>query len=131
MKISQELYRQIKGAHHSMLDDNGREIPDPTPMEMTAGMTRPVSLQEQIQRLVKTELSRQAVAQNYESFAEANDFEIQDVFDVEEPITKYQQMEEEFLEVPESSVEGEAKPAAGINEADSVDPPASDPVEED
>lgn len=101
MKISKELYEQIKGAHASMLDERGHEIPDPTPMALKVGMTRPATLQEQIQRLIKTTLSQQAEAQNMESFIEANDFDVTDDFETNEPMTKYNMMEEEFLEIPE------------------------------
>lgn len=59
-------------------DSKGRELPDPTPVEMPAGFHRPESLAETIQRMVRTEISQRAVAQQLESFEEAFDFEVGD-----------------------------------------------------
>lgn len=59
-------------------DIRGREIPDDTPVEMPIGYKRPPSLVEVIQRLIKTEVSRQAVEDGEESFEEADDFDCGD-----------------------------------------------------
>lgn len=70
-----------------MLDERGREVPDPTPVEWPAGMRRPESLTEQIQRLVRVAVSQQAAAAGFETFEEADDF---DVDDEEDPLSQYE-----------------------------------------
>lgn len=60
----------------SRLDERGREIPDPRRPVVPAGWRPPEPLAELVQRLVRSELSRQAVAEGQESFEEADDFEV-------------------------------------------------------
>lgn len=69
------------------LDKEGREIPDPNPVEVPAGMKRPETLAEQVQRLVRTSISAHAALHGQESFEEADDFDIEDDFD---PSTPYE-----------------------------------------
>lgn len=59
-------------------DKMGREIPDPTPLEIPAGMTRPESLIETMRRLIRVEVSQRAEAAGLESFDEAFDFDMDD-----------------------------------------------------
>lgn len=59
-------------------DKDGRELPDPRPMEIPAGFKRPETLQEQIRRLIRTDVSAFAEDQGAESFWEANDFDTED-----------------------------------------------------
>lgn len=59
-------------------DDQGRELPDPTPKAMPVGFKRPESLDEQIRRLIRTHMSDTAEEQGYESFEEADDFDVED-----------------------------------------------------
>lgn len=63
------------------LDHYGREIPDPTPLEIPAGFRRPETLQEQVRRLVRTSLSQHAADAGGETFEESEDFDIDDEFD--------------------------------------------------
>lgn len=56
----------------------GEEIPDQTPMEIPAGISRPPTMEEMIKRFVKRELSNRASSAGFESFEEANDFEVDD-----------------------------------------------------
>lgn len=70
------------------LDENGWEIPDPNPVAIPAGFKRPETLAEQVQRLVRTSISRQAEAEGYETWEEANDFDVDDDFD---PTTPYEE----------------------------------------
>lgn len=74
-------------ARRRSLDEKGNEICDPTPAAVSVGFKRPPTLQEQIQRLVRTELSDQAAAQGNETFEEADDFEVGDDYD---PKSKYE-----------------------------------------
>lgn len=68
------------------LDSLGREIVDPNPIAVPTGFQRPETLEEQIQRLVRTRLS-EAYDDETETFEEADDF---DVGDDVEPFTPYE-----------------------------------------
>lgn len=64
-----------KGRH----DLFGREFPDPTPMSPPVGYVKQDSLAEQIRRVVRSEkLAMEAEAAGYESFEEADDFDVED-----------------------------------------------------
>lgn len=70
----------------SELDDQGREILDPTPMAPPIGYTRQVPLHLQIREMVRSEALRQAAeAEGMETFEEADDFEVDDDFDPRTP----------------------------------------------
>lgn len=57
-------------------NERGEELPDPTPVEVPAGFKKPESLTEQIRRLIRTEFSKEAVAEGKESWEDANDFDV-------------------------------------------------------
>lgn len=59
-------------------DEKGREIPDPRPMAIPAGWDRPETLQDQIKRLIRVQLSQQAADTGQETFEEADDFDVPD-----------------------------------------------------
>jgi len=61
-----------------MLNEKGHEVLDSTPIARTVGFERPPSMQELIQRYVRTELSRQAAQAGAETFEEADDFDVDD-----------------------------------------------------
>lgn len=69
------------------LDGFGREVPDPTPLELPLGFKRPETLAEQVQRLVRHSVSEYAALHGEETFEEADDLEIDDEFD---PGTPYE-----------------------------------------
>lgn len=58
------------------------EYPDPTPVEWPPHLKRPETLAEQIQRLVRTEVSRAAQEAGFESFEESDDFDVDDDTDL-------------------------------------------------
>lgn len=62
----------------SVLNERGHEVPDATPVAMPVGFRKPESLQDQIQRLVRNELSARAASQGMETFEEADDFDVGD-----------------------------------------------------
>lgn len=68
-------------------DEFGRELPDPTPVEMPLNFKRPVPMAELIRRTIRTELSRRAEQAGFESFDESDDFDVDD--DVE-PVSPYE-----------------------------------------
>ena len=62
------------------------ETCDPKPMALPVNMKRPPSLQEQIQRLVRSEQLRQmANASDVDTFEEADDFDVGDDYDPTSP----------------------------------------------
>lgn len=70
-----------------VLDENGHEVPDPTPLEIPAGFKRPETLAEQVQRLVRTSVSEWAARNQEETFEESEDF---DVGDDDDPASPYE-----------------------------------------
>lgn len=89
-------------------DDKGREIPDKTPLEMPLGLKKPESMEDMIRRYVRVEASKVARHEGMETFEEADDFDMEDEDDLEDPYSVYyvneQEMKPENLsgETPES-----------------------------
>lgn len=67
-----------------MLDSKGREVPDPRPLAVPIGVTRPESLHDQIRRLVRL-ASLEAGQEGNETFGESDDFEVGDDYDPSSP----------------------------------------------
>lgn len=74
----------------------GRELPDPTPLELPAGTKRPETLQDQIRRLIRTDVSAYAEDHGAESFEDANDFDIDD--DEPESRATHHELHEEVVD---------------------------------
>lgn len=74
----------------SALGKNGKEYPNPTKL-FVKGLDYPLTLKEQIKRIIRQEFSQKAIEQGFESFEEANDFEVGD----DEPRSNYELMEDE------------------------------------
>lgn len=62
-----------------------REPVDSSQLEIPVGFHRPPSLQEQVRRLVRYEMSQEAANQGQETFEEADDFDVGDDFDPSSP----------------------------------------------
>lgn len=67
------------------LDEHGREKLDPKPVAMPLGFERPETLAEQIQRMVRQTVSQEAADQGFETFEDADDFDVGDDFDPTSP----------------------------------------------
>lgn len=100
-----------------------REYPDPTPVEVPLGFRRPPTLQEEIQRLIRVQMSQQARDTGLETFEEANDFEVDEDPD---PLSQYEVVEM-APEPPTAQEVDEAAPAPKASMGDSS-PPAPVPV---
>lgn len=87
MKITESLNKKLKRLRFAALDDNGKELLNPEQVEVPVEMTIPEPLQERIKRILQTELSAQAAAQDMETFDEANDFDIDEDPD---PVSHYE-----------------------------------------
>lgn len=95
-----------------MLDKNGYEIPDDTPVAIPARLRLPTSRAAQIQGFIRAEMSRMAQDNGAESFEEANDLDVEEFHDF--PMTPYEMEGEEgnpFLEpsLPADNTEVQSK----------------------
>lgn len=81
--------RTTEASPFAGLDEYGHEVPDSTPMSLPSGFKRPETLAEQVQRLVRTSISRQAEEAGLETFEESEDFELPD--DPTDPSTPYEE----------------------------------------
>lgn len=77
------------------LDAKGHEILDPAPVSMPAGFKEPERLAETIQRLVRRGLSDLAAEQGFETFEEAEDFDVSD--DTFDPATPFETFHDPVL----------------------------------
>jgi len=84
--VSQDLVDKTK-LLKAELDELGREINNPNPAFISVG-PKPLTITEQIQRLLRVELSRQAQEQGFETFEESDDLEVED--DDDAPLSAYQ-----------------------------------------
>lgn len=71
------------------LNEHGHEVPHPKPLSIPSGFKRPESLAEQVQRLVRHQVSEEAQRAGFETFEESEDFELPD--DPEDPTTPYEE----------------------------------------
>lgn len=98
--ITKALADKVETLTHAFLTHDGKEVLNPKPIAIPSGLKRPLTLQEQIQRLIKTEMSTQVQAQGHETYEQANDFDVPD--DLPEPASHYELMDEEYLDTPEA-----------------------------
>lgn len=105
-------------------DELGREIPDPTPVEMPVGFRHPPSLNDEIQRLIRNELSQAAAAQGAETFEEADDFDVDDDDGV--PFSEYEVTDMQ-AEVPRDFFEKRPKRNYRLED----DPPSTEAASDD
>lgn len=76
-------------AGDTLLDEHGREIPDPVPMAPPVGYTRQPSLVELVRDMVRSEhLRRAAEADDKDDFETFDNFDIPD--DVPDPSTRWE-----------------------------------------
>lgn len=102
------------------------EVLDDTPVENPAAGKQPLSLQQEMQRMIRTEMSRLAAEQGQETMEEADDFDE----DEDDPLSQYQLTEmqvEEPLKRPAKasgkSPKASPESGAGSGTADVVKPP--------
>ncbi|AXL15475.1 hypothetical protein [Microviridae sp.] len=107
------------------LGPKGEELLDPRPMEAPVGFSKPLTLQEQIARVLKTEkLMEEHGMENYD---EANDFDIEDDFHNEERLSGYEIAEEEYpVMAEETPVETPIRSGAEPDQTE-PEPVASEP----
>lgn len=112
------------------LQDDGKEYPDQTPVEWPLGLSRPMSLHDEIKMYIRAEYSKFAQDAGYESFEEADDFEVDD--DEGELVSPYE-MTDMQAEAPVAGLEPAVKREDGAPDAavqQSPSPPAEQPSPE-
>lgn len=68
------------------MSKDGGEVLDPKPRFVKTGIKKPESIQDQIKRMIRSERMAQAAnKEGYESFEEADDFEVGDDYDPKTP----------------------------------------------
>lgn len=110
-----------------MLNEQGYEIPDNTPVELPSRLRMPMSRTAQIRNMIRFEMSRSAAEQGAETFEEADDFNLPDG---EQWVSPYEEtFEPPVLESQAGEPEGGAQPpGAGAERREGVQPPA-EPVQ--
>lgn len=101
-------------------DARGREIPDPTPVEVPLKFRRKPSREDDIRRLIREVISGYVESKGFESFKEADDF---DISDDQEMVSPYEMtaMQEEFHE----EVKSDGVVLPGKDESKAGDPARS------
>lgn len=119
MYIDKRIIDDIEALRTSFIDKDGREVNNPVALRRTVG-TKPLSLVDQIKRILRNEFSRNMQDQGFESFEEANDFDVDE--EDRDPTSEYEVMQDEVVisdidvnkaKVPlnggNPAIEGEAK----------------------
>jgi len=127
-KISQNLADHLKTIGSAELDERGRELLNPIPLQPTGIRPKSKSLREQIMRVVKTELSIEAHKQGEETFDEANDFDETTEFDRDPVMTPYEEMDS-HLEQINKSPEPQIPDSEDRREASAEEPDPAPPEE--
>lgn len=114
MNVTQELYDTLCGLTKAQLNEDGHELLNPVPVNVNIDLEKPLSLKEQIQRLMRNELSLQADLQGHETFEEANDFDVEDEF-FDDNMSGFEVLEDEVPLTaqepqPEATADGEEVP---------------------
>lgn len=86
--LERGLVDQYGVAVKAELTEDGKEVGDPTPLAPPAHLRRSMTMAEQIQQMVRREISLRAEDAGFESFEEAEDFEVDD--DPPDPHTPYE-----------------------------------------
>ncbi len=73
---------------------NHKEFPDPTPIEIPIGYSKPLTLREDMRRFIREEYSAHAAQQGEETFEEADDFDIGDADEAPSPYELFDMIEE-------------------------------------
>lgn len=118
-----EHYKELKadGLELGFLNIRGYEVPDPTPTDPPIGHIAGPDLIEQVRAMVRTELSRRAEEEGFETFEEADDFEVDD--DEADYVSPY----EMFFNPAPGEPDGPPSPATEGVKGEAA-PPSADPA---
>lgn len=116
--MKKELFKVLPGyeilkklAKPAQMED-GSEVHNPEPMYLPMN-DRPPTLQEQIKRVIRHELSRNVKNEGYETFEESNDFEIEDEDELIQPYR--------VVDMVEDFVDNEDKPEPDLDDQSNPD----------
>lgn len=126
MKITKELYEKLSALASCYLDEQGREVPNPKPLVLDVS-PRPPSLQEQIQRLVRKEVSAQAELQEMETFEESQDFDIPGEDDLQMSGFEVMEDEEPIYKSPQAIIDDLPPDEISDDNPDQTDPETPSP----
>lgn len=99
VKVSKKTVQDLTKLRHAMLDSKGREINNPKPL-FVGIEPKSRSFHDEIQRILRVELSHQAQLQGRETFEESQDFDVEDGFEAQEQLSLYTMLDEEELIIP-------------------------------
>lgn len=88
-KIKKVVGANVKGRAY---DDKGQFYPDPTPIAPPIGYVEEPSMFDRVRQMIRQDASIRAQAEGFESFEEADDFDIED--DIE-PFSPYELITEQ------------------------------------
>lgn len=86
---------QLSKLERSVINENGAEILNPNPIVVYLDSELGEAQDDRIRRIIQETISRHMYDQGYESIEESTDFDIEDEFDSDLPLTEYEEMEDE------------------------------------
>lgn len=90
-KLIKTVAKKFAPALYGTLSERGREIPDPTPVSPPIGYKKHVSQADRLREMIRSaKLAQAAEEQGFETFEEAEDFNIPD--DPIDPNTPYEEL---------------------------------------
>ena len=104
MKVSKKVFDELSRLTRAELNETGQERNNPVPILIRAEEAEE-SLNDKIRRLLRTNLAQEAHEQGYETFEESQDFGVDDEFDIDEPMSEYLLVEEEYPVMQEETVD--------------------------
>lgn len=111
----------------SGIGPDGKEYPDPHPLEPPVGFVPPPDLMDTIRRMVQSEMGKAVLDQHgMETFEEAGDFDIED--DPGDPLTPHEALFYPPDEPKKEPVVTGPEPKGQVSGAGSPEPPAPAPA---
>lgn len=104
-----------------------REDPDPTPVRLPIGQKRPPTLQDEIRRFIRDELSAVADNQGLGTFEEEDDFDVGDDEDIFSPY-ELPEMQEEAEVTSYSEEPSQPEPPAEVGNEEPEEAPKEKPA---
>lgn len=96
MKVAENTVKKLEELKNAYLDEHGREVNNPKPLFLSVTPKR-LTIRDEIQKILRVELSHQAMLQGHESFEESEDFDVDSDFDFPENVSVYEMRDEEPL----------------------------------
>lgn len=73
----QKTYEELCEIRNALYDkESGREVNNPKPVAVPTDLNRPLTLQEQIKRVIRTTMSQEAEEEGFETLEESMDFDV-------------------------------------------------------